>query len=100
MRLNGPAVADVAAKVAFVVDDETHTLELSNGSLHHHPGDDGDAVATIRMSRAAVDAMVTGEDLQTLIADGSVTLDGDLAPVQALVTNLDNFEFWFSIVTP
>jgi alkyl sulfatase BDS1-like metallo-beta-lactamase superfamily hydrolase len=100
VRLNGPAVAAVAATMAFVVGDEAHTLELSNGSLHHHLGTDDGVAVTIRMSRAALDAMVLGHDLQALIADGSITLDGDLAPVQALVTNLDTFEFWFPIVTP
>lgn len=100
VRLDGPAVADVQATIALVVGDEAHTLELSNGTMHHHPGLDQDAAATIRMSRAALDAMVMGMDLQALIADGSITLDGDLVPVQALVTNLDTFEFWFPIVTP
>ena len=100
VRLNGPDVCDVSATMAFVVDDESHVLELSNGTLHHHPGTDPAAVATIQMTRDALNAMVMGHDLQSMLADGSITLDGDLAPVQALIANLDSFEFWFPIVTP
>jgi alkyl sulfatase BDS1-like metallo-beta-lactamase superfamily hydrolase len=100
VRLDGAAVADVHASIGFAVDDDTHTLELSNGTLHHHPGTDPNTAATIRMTRAALDAMVMGHDLQQLVADGSITLDGDLAAVQALLANLDTFEFWFPIVTP
>jgi alkyl sulfatase BDS1-like metallo-beta-lactamase superfamily hydrolase len=52
------------------------------------------------MTRAALDAIVMGQGLQALVADGSITLEGDRAPVQALIANLDTFEFWFPIVTP
>jgi alkyl sulfatase BDS1-like metallo-beta-lactamase superfamily hydrolase len=100
VRMNGSAVAGVRATIAFAVDDDTHTLELSNGTLHHHPGTDPDTSATIRMTRAALDAMIMGQDLQALVADGAITLAGDLTAVQALLGNLDTFEFWFPIVTP
>jgi alkyl sulfatase BDS1-like metallo-beta-lactamase superfamily hydrolase len=100
VRLDGLAVADVSATIGFAVDDDAHTLELSNGTLHHYRGSDPDRDATIRMTRAALDAIVMGQGLQALVADGSITLEGDRAPVQALIANLDTFEFWFPIVTP
>ena len=56
--------------------------------------------ATIRMTRRALDAILMGSQIGDLVADGSVALDGDPAAVAALTSNLDDFEFWFPIVTP
>ena len=100
IRLNGPNAAGVDGIIHVWVGDEPHTLELSNGTLHNHAGATGDADATIRMPRAALDTILTGGAIPTLVAEGMITLDGDPAPVQALLANLDTFEFWFPIVTP
>lgn len=53
-----------------------------------------------RMTRAALETMLLGGDMTELVAGGAVTFEGDLTPIQGLLTNLDNFEFWFPIVTP
>jgi alkyl sulfatase BDS1-like metallo-beta-lactamase superfamily hydrolase len=99
-RLNGLAIADVRGTLAFVVDDDLTTVELSNGTLHHHPGLDDGVAATVRLSRAALDAIVMGQPLAGLVGDGSIAIEGDATLVAALVGNLDTFEFWFPIVTP
>jgi alkyl sulfatase BDS1-like metallo-beta-lactamase superfamily hydrolase len=100
VRLDGPAVAGVRGTIAFEVGDERHLLELSNGTLHHHRSDTQSADTVVRMPRSALDAVVMGRDIAGLVQDGTITVTGDLAPLQALVTNLDTFEFWFPIVTP
>ncbi len=100
MRLNGPAAAGVSATIRFGVDGDEHTLELSNGTMHHHAGNRGDAATTIRLTRDALDTIVMGGAITDLIGAGQIQVTGDPAPVMALVANLDSFEFWFPIVTP
>jgi alkyl sulfatase BDS1-like metallo-beta-lactamase superfamily hydrolase len=100
VRLDGPAVSDVDGTIAFEVGDERHLLELSNGALHHHRHDTMTADTVVRMPRSALDEVVMGRDIGALVQDGTITVTGDPAPLQALVANLDTFEFWFPIVTP
>ncbi len=100
IRLNGPNAAAVNGTIEFVVGEEQYTVELSNGTLHHHHGASGNADARIQMSRSALDTVLMGGAFADLITDGTVTFEGDVSVVQALVSNLDDFEFWFPIVTP
>lgn len=100
VRLNGPKAAGVAGRIHLFVGDEAHTLELSNGALHNNHGATGRADATIRMSRSALDTILMGGAIPELVAAGEITAQGDPAPLQALLGNLDDFEFWFPIVTP
>lgn len=100
VRLNGPNAAGVAGTIHLVVGEEAHTLELSNGALHNNHGATGQADATIRMSRAALDTILMGGAIPELVAAGEITVEGDPTPVQALLGNLDDFQFWFPIVTP
>lgn len=100
IRLNGPNAAGVAGVIHLYVDDDAYTLELSNGTLHNHPGADGTPDSTIRMTRAALDTILMAGDIAALAASGAISFDGDPAPIQTLLTNLDDFEFWFPIVTP
>ncbi len=100
VRLNGPATAAVRGTIAFEVGEERHVLELSNGTLHHHRSDTQATDTTVRMPRSALDAVVMGHDLSGLMAAGTIQVTGDPTPLQALIGNLDSFEFWFPIVTP
>jgi alkyl sulfatase BDS1-like metallo-beta-lactamase superfamily hydrolase len=103
IRLNGPAAAaaGAAGTIGITVDDSCYVVELSNGTLHHHRAVDGEHTdAAIGMTRRALDAILMGSAVTDLTASGEVTLNGDLALIRALVENLDDFEFWFDIVTP
>ncbi|TXH40132.1 MAG: MBL fold metallo-hydrolase [Actinobacteria bacterium] len=100
MRLNGLQADGVNGVMHLFVDDAGYTLELSNGTLHNFAGADGTAPSTIRMTRAALDTILIGGDVAALAASGAVAFEGDPAPIQALFTNLDDFDFWFPIVTP
>ncbi len=100
VRLNAPNAAGVAGIIHLFVQDDGYPLELSNGALHNHVGATSEADATIRMPRSALDTILAGGAIPELVAQGTITLEGDPAPVQALLANLDTFEFWFPIVTP
>ena len=100
IRFNGPKAASVAGIMHLFVGDEAHTLELSNGTLHNHAGATGTADATIRMTRSALDTILLGGAIAQLVMAGEIVVEGDPAIVQALLANLDDFEFWFPIVTP
>ncbi len=41
-----------------------------------------------------------GQPVELLVENGFVVVDGDVAKLQELIALLDNFEFWFNIVTP
>ena len=41
-----------------------------------------------------------GQPVAALVEQGAVTAVGDVSAVDELVSLLDNFEFWFDIVTP
>jgi alkyl sulfatase BDS1-like metallo-beta-lactamase superfamily hydrolase len=100
VRLNGPKAAGVSGTMHLFVGDEAHTLELSHGTLHNAQGAIGQPDATIRMTRSALDTILMGGAIAELVAAGEITVEGDATPVQALLGNLDDFEFWFPIVTP
>lgn len=100
IRLNGPNAAAVSGTLHLYVEDEAHTLELSNGTLHNHPGASGGPDATIRMTRSALDTVLLGGAIPQLVLAGEVAVEGDPGIVQSLLANLDDFEFWFPIVTP
>ncbi|MDQ0319024.1 alkyl sulfatase BDS1-like metallo-beta-lactamase superfamily hydrolase [Pararhizobium capsulatum DSM 1112] len=38
--------------------------------------------------------------LDAAVSDGKVKITGDAGKLTQLVSMLDNFEFWFNIVTP
>lgn len=100
IRLNGPASAALVATIGLQVDDEIHTLTLSNGVLNHHEGSTEPAATTIQMTRSVLDEILMGADVAQLVGSGDIAIIGDPAPVQVLLANLEDFEFWFPIVTP
>lgn len=103
VRLNGPKAAD--AKMALNVDfgaDGKYLLELENGVLNHTANtQSGTADATLSLSRDVLnDVVLQKTTLDNAIQAGSVKVNGSQAKVKELLSYLDNFEFWFNIVTP
>lgn len=104
MRLNGPKAADKRITLNFTFTDpnEKYFLEMANGVLNHTADmQQDDADATITLSRETLNAIILGESsLAKAITAGDVKIDGDPKKLEELVGLLDNFEFWFNIVTP
>jgi alkyl sulfatase BDS1-like metallo-beta-lactamase superfamily hydrolase len=103
MRLNGAAAGDRRSTIVCVLPDidETWTLMLRHGTLSHRSGADAEADATVTIKRADLNRVILGEvKLEELIEDGTATLDGDAQRLHELLGLLDEFEFWFNIVTP
>ncbi|MBS1879785.1 MAG: MBL fold metallo-hydrolase [Actinobacteria bacterium] len=103
MRLNGAKAGDRRLTIACVFPDrdESWTLLVRHGTLSHRAGADADADATVTIDRSELDGVILG---QTKIADlidaGKATISGDAKALHDLVALLDEFEFWFNIVTP
>src|SRR5690606_22222127 len=104
MRLNGPKAADkrITLNFTFTDSNEKYFLEMANGVLNHTADmQQDDADATITLSRDTLNAIILGESsLAKAITAGDVKIDGDPKKLEELVGLLDNFEFWFNIVTP
>lgn len=57
--------------------------------------------ATVTLSRQGFLAMtMAGIPISSLVANDVISVDGDAEALNALIALLDNFEFWFNIVTP
>jgi alkyl sulfatase BDS1-like metallo-beta-lactamase superfamily hydrolase len=60
-----------------------------------------DAAATATMSRATLDAVLLGQaTFADRVADGSIRISGAPASVESYMAALDQFPYWFNVVTP
>jgi alkyl sulfatase BDS1-like metallo-beta-lactamase superfamily hydrolase len=104
MRLNGPRAAGRTITLNFQFPDtgEKYCLEMANGVLNHTEGmQKEDADATISLSREKLNAIILKETtLPQAITDGQVKIEGDSTRLEELMSLLDQFDFWFNIVTP
>jgi alkyl sulfatase BDS1-like metallo-beta-lactamase superfamily hydrolase len=84
--------------------EERYLLELSNGVLHNRaigPGAEPATDATVSTTRVWLDRLLTSEDpAATLRSGDGVQLTGDPSALLAVFSLLDEFPFWFNIVTP
>lgn len=80
----------------FGEDGGTYKVELENGVLNHTAGvEASDADATITLSRDVLNKIVL-----KATAKGDVKITGNEEKLNELLGYMDNFEFWFNIVTP
>ena len=104
IRIKGPAVAHLQARIDWLLLDEgsEHRLTLSHGALSHRPGRHGAAAtATLRCRRAALSrALASADGLADAIDDGSIEVSGDVALVRALFGDLDRFDPAFAVAEP
>ena len=104
VRMNGPKAADGDVVLNFVFTDigETHVVEIENAVLHHHQGEAReDADATLKISRASWNEIVTGSvTLPQKLLAGEVDIDGNRLALLGFFSLLDEFEPNFEIVTP
>jgi alkyl sulfatase BDS1-like metallo-beta-lactamase superfamily hydrolase len=104
VRLNAEKAGNAKAKINFDFGDNggLYLLELENGVLNHTEGMKAtDADATVTLSRETLDNIVLQQTtLADAISSGKVKIDGSQDKLKDVVSYLDNFEFWFNIVTP
>lgn len=104
MRINGPEAAgkQITLNLEFTDTGDRAVLELRNGSLNHSLDRTADAAdASVRLDRAALDAVIVGEtDLVTEAKEGRIKVEPDVAPLAELVGLLDSFDIWFNIIEP
>lgn len=104
VRLNAAKSGDAHMKLNFDFGDQggKYLVELENGVLNNTAGLEAkDADTGITLSRDTLNSIVLGETkLDKAVSDGKVKITGDADKLTQLVSMLDNFEFWFNIVTP
>ena len=88
--------------VDFGASGGKYLIELENGVLNHTEGQQAsNADATVTLSRDTLNKIILQETkLADAISAGDVKVNGNQAKLTELVSYLDNFEFWFPIVTP
>jgi alkyl sulfatase BDS1-like metallo-beta-lactamase superfamily hydrolase len=106
VRLKHPEAAELAGTTLLHLTDtdERHVLEVSNGVLHNRPVDRNesvDAAATITTTRAWLDRLLAADDPATALTHGEgIEISGDPSALLGVFGLLDDFPFWFHIVTP
>ena len=104
VRLNGPAAAGKTLALAFNFRDDAsrYAVTVENGVLHYrHVSGNPPADVTLTLDRNGFAAlMLAGTPVDTLQSAGMLDVDGDADVLTDLLGLLDNFEFWFNIVTP
>lgn len=103
VRLNGPDAAGKRSVLSFQFSDleSSYLVTLANGVLNHKEAPNAGADVIVRLTRPGFLAMtLAGVPLESLEANGMVSIEGDREALVELLGLLDSFEFWFNIVTP
>lgn len=96
-----------AAGKAFIINldftdlEEKYSLYVENSVLNHTTKLAEKPDVLLVLTKATLDNVQLGNiTLEKAIADGQIKLDGDPQVLKDFVGMLDNFNFWFNIVTP
>ncbi|MBB2494712.1 alkyl/aryl-sulfatase [Aquipseudomonas ullengensis] len=103
VRLNGPKAAGKKISINLDLTDlhKQYVLSLENGVLNYANSMSPQADATLTLKMSSLIAMQMGQgSLKDKIASGEIKLDGRQEAVPELLGLMDNFNFWFNIVTP
>lgn len=104
VRLNGPKSGDAKAVLNFDFGDTggKYKVELENGVLNHTANAEAsNADTTIALSRDTLNNLILKQTtLDKAIAAGDVKVTGNSDKLKEVLGYMDNFEFWFNIVTP
>lgn len=103
VRLNGEKAGDRSMNFQFEVtdEDETWTLMLRHGTISHRKGAADSPDASVAVARSDFnDVMLGASQLTDLIEAGTAQFEGDAAKLEEFIGLLDDFDFWFNIVTP
>jgi alkyl sulfatase BDS1-like metallo-beta-lactamase superfamily hydrolase len=104
VRLNGMKAAGKVLRFNFNLTDtnEQYTLVVENGVLNYRKDQQyADADASLITTRSALDRILMGQATAAeKLATGQAVIEGDRDKLIEFMGLLDNFEFWFNIVTP
>lgn len=104
VRLNAERAEGKQFKINFVLPDrnEKIALELKNSHLNVIPETQlEDADLTLTINRSDFDLLLLKTvTFQSLMAQGKIQHQGDLAVIPQFFGMLDEFEYWFNISTP
>ncbi|SIN72160.1 alkyl/aryl-sulfatase [Halodesulfovibrio marinisediminis] len=103
IRLNPEKAAGKNIIINLVLTDtsEKFVLELQNSALSNRTGAAENADLTIEMPRALLNKVFLKETtLADAVKTSEIKVTGDEKKLHALLGMLDNFPFWFNIVTP
>ena len=104
VRLNGPKAADHGLVFNLNLTDygRQATLLVKNGVLNYRLDQQADAPdATVTTAAGLLMQIATGQvDYSAQVSAGSLNVQGNAESFQTFMALLDQFEFWFNIVTP
>ncbi|RFU48725.1 alkyl/aryl-sulfatase [Paraburkholderia sp. DHOC27] len=104
VRLNGDRAAGKSITFNFIMTDtnERYLVGVENSALHYSKGKTSDtADASVTMTRADLNEVMMGNtSMEKLVMGGKAKISGSAPKLGEFVSWLDNFDFWFNIVTP
>lgn len=103
VRLNPEKAVGKKLKINFNLTDtnELYTVFLENSTLNNREGNADDADSTITITRATLDNIMLGKlTVEKGLKSGVIKVKGTKGKFKELQGMLDDFEFWFNIVTP
>lgn len=104
VRIDGPAAWDHHLVIGWhITDDDTHhVLELRNGALHHRTVTAMPAgIVTLSLTRPILIGLIMRRiDPVEAFSNGSITVEGDPAPLATLIGLVASADPDFAIVTP
>lgn len=104
VRLRAEDLSGVALVLEWHLTDrnEVHVVGVSNRTLFHSPGRTApEADARVTSTAEALVALVDRSlDVDTAVADASMTVEGDVGALRTLADAVDTFARMFPIVTP
>jgi alkyl sulfatase BDS1-like metallo-beta-lactamase superfamily hydrolase len=104
IRLNGPKTVDKQITVNWVFTDvnQTFAVSLENSVLNYKQGSlAANPSATVTLTRAVLDKIAAKQaTFAGRILAGDIKIEGEMAKFLEMMSCLDEFDFWFNIVTP
>lgn len=87
--------------ITFTDLEESYTLTMENSVLNYTREAITDSDVSLTLTKKTLDNVQLGkETLESAVENGSLVVEGDIQVFKDLMSMLDNFKFWFNIVTP
>ncbi len=87
--------------ITFTDLEEVYTLSMENSVLNYTREAITDSDVSLTLSKTVLDNVQLGNvTLESAVADGDLVIEGDAQVFKDFMGMLDDFKFWFNIVTP